>query len=574
MAMEDEAFEIELWQIERMRVERMRESARLRIQENQDGERREIEQITTRPSKQQRGHEEDEQRSLRRPVETERPDSRGRGGAETDQHERESARRQLGARWAPISLAFAAAAAVLLRAPFFGLPLTSDEGGYAEVARLWQHGHSLYSDLFVDRPQGLLLFYRGLLALDLTSTVALRAAAAGVAAATVLVVAAIAARVGGRINGYATAVLLATLGASPLIESFTLSGELLAALPAALSLLAFTVFLRVGKLRWAAFAGLLCGTALMMKQSGFDTGLAAAAWLVLARRRQPRAGKALGLLVGGAAIPVVAGLLAAPSASAWFDAVIAYRGRGDSLLTGSLLHRLHLFLGTLPAAAAALGLLAVLAAYGWGRAHLLLRLWVIAAVVGVVGGGNFHPHYYVQLAPPLAAVGGAGIARLESGRVAVSALVGSTLIAVAAAASVALASTSEQVHLIWRDDPHLRWDRGVAASIRARVPHERPIAVLWGDAALYFLADRPPAVRYLWYRNAEALPGATQHDIHVLAERPVAVVVTLAGVERRYPPLRLIIGCAYRPLLVRGPLELFAPRPAAWRGGKLLPHCR
>src|SRR2546422_179666 len=104
-------------------------------------------------------------------------------------------------------------------------------GQEAVVNLKLEDGHSLYSDLFVDRPQGLLLFYRGLLALDLTSTVALRAAAAGVAAATVLVVAAIAARVGGRVNGYATAGLLATLGASPLIEAVTLSGQLLAALP-------------------------------------------------------------------------------------------------------------------------------------------------------------------------------------------------------------------------------------------------------------------------------------------------------------------------------------------------------
>ena len=31
----------------------------------------------------------------------------------------------------------AAALAVLLRLPFFGTPLTADEGGYAEAARLW-----------------------------------------------------------------------------------------------------------------------------------------------------------------------------------------------------------------------------------------------------------------------------------------------------------------------------------------------------------------------------------------------------------------------------------------------------
>src|SRR5262249_18726673 len=155
----------------------------------------------------------------------------GHGGAEAEHHDREMAARRFRAWWSPAPLALAATAAMVLRAPFFHLPLTSDEGGYAEVARLWQHGRALYSDLFVDRPQGLVLVYRGLLALDLTSTLALRVAAAVVAVATVVAVAAVAARLGGRINGYAAALLLATIGASPFIESFTLSGELIAALP-------------------------------------------------------------------------------------------------------------------------------------------------------------------------------------------------------------------------------------------------------------------------------------------------------------------------------------------------------
>jgi 4-amino-4-deoxy-L-arabinose transferase-like glycosyltransferase len=424
---------------------------------------------------------------------------------------------------------------------------------------LWQHGHALYSDLFVDRPQGLLLIYRGLLVTGLTSTVALRLFAAGIAVATVLVVAAIAFRFGERINSYAAALLLATVGTSPFIESFTLSGELLAALFAALCLLAFTFYVRDGRLRWAALAGVLCGGAVMMKQSGFDAGLAAALWLVLAGRRRPGAWRALVLLVAGAAVPVLVGILAARSPTAWFEAVVAYRGRGDSLFTGSPLHRFHLLVGSLPAAAAGLGLLAVFAAYGWRRSHLLLRLWVAAAVLGVLGGGNFHPHYYVQLAPPLAAVGGMGITRLRSRRVALSALAAAALAAAAATVSVALASTSEQVRLIWPHDAHLRYDADAVRLIRQRVPPGRQIAVVWGDADLYYLADRAPAVRYLWYRNAQAIPGAARHDIRVLTKRPVALVVTFASVRKRYPPLGHALACGYRLFATRGPLELYAP---------------
>ena len=48
-----------------------------------------------------------------------------------------------------------------MRLPFFDAPLTADEGGYAEAARLWGRGATLYRDIWVDRPQGLILVFRG-----------------------------------------------------------------------------------------------------------------------------------------------------------------------------------------------------------------------------------------------------------------------------------------------------------------------------------------------------------------------------------------------------------------------------
>ena len=73
--------------------------------------------------------------------------------------------------------------------------------------------------------------------------------------ATVLAVAAVAARVGGRINGIAAALLLGTAGASPFVESFTLSGELLASFVAVLAVLAFTGFLPTSGCAGSPLAG-------------------------------------------------------------------------------------------------------------------------------------------------------------------------------------------------------------------------------------------------------------------------------------------------------------------------------
>src|SRR4026209_2181064 len=49
---------------------------------------------------------------------------------------------------------------ILLRARFLVTPLTSDEGGYMAVARAWASGKHLYTEAWVDRPQGLLVLYR------------------------------------------------------------------------------------------------------------------------------------------------------------------------------------------------------------------------------------------------------------------------------------------------------------------------------------------------------------------------------------------------------------------------------
>src|SRR5262249_41917893 len=179
----------------------------------------------------------------------------------------------------------AAGLAVLLRLPFFDAPLTADEGGYAEVARLWARGATLYRDIWVDRPQGLILFFRGVLEFG-SSTETIRAVAAAVGALSVLATMLLAYRLTGRRTvTFAAGLLMATAGTSPFLESFTLAGELVASFAAILSLLAFTAFLGSRSLWWIAVAGLASGCALMIKQSGFDAALAIVAYMAWKERR-------------------------------------------------------------------------------------------------------------------------------------------------------------------------------------------------------------------------------------------------------------------------------------------------
>jgi 4-amino-4-deoxy-L-arabinose transferase-like glycosyltransferase len=372
-----------------------------------------------------------------------------------------------------------------------------------------------------------LLVFRALLHIDGGSPTAFRIAAAVVAALVVLATMALTARLAGRIPAMLAGLLLATLGASPFIESFTLSGELLASLPAVLALLAFTGYLRSGGLRWLAACGLLTGIAVMTKQSGFDAGLAACAFLLISRRRAGLAPACV--IVATAFVPVAAGVLLAPSASDWWYAMVTYRSAGDSIVSGSPAGRLGQFWETTPAMLEAFAAMALLGFIGWRRSPLLARLWFGAALLGVIGGGNFHAHYYVQLAPPLALLAGIGLAEVIRRRSGLAAGVAAGLALWGLYATVPLwfSTPREQAEQIFPQDDHLQVDGAIVRYIRSHTRPDDRIFVMWAAANVYYLSDRAPAVPYMWYRNIQAIPGALGKVQRALAgpHRPELVVV-------------------------------------------------
>jgi hypothetical protein len=406
----------------------------------------------------------------------------------------------------------------------------------------------------------------------------MRVLAAFVSIAVVLATIALATRLCGSIEGAATGLLLATFGASPFIESFTLAGELLASLPAVLSLHAFVAYLRCRQLRWLILAGLLTGCAVMIKQSAFDAGLAAVLFLLVSEHR--RGVRPAAVLVLSALMPVALGALTAPHFADWWNAVVAYRGQGDSLITGSPAHRLQLLLSSLPPAAKALALLGLLAAAGWRRAPLLPRLWLGAALLGVLGGGNFHPHYYLQLAPPLSLLAGIGVRRLlvRPQRTLAAACCAAAAATVGLTAPLWFASGAAQARMIWPHDPHLVDDGELAAYVRAHTEPGERILVIWAAADIYELADRPPAEPFLWFRNFQALPKAHAALNDALVERtPVLVLeiqrtgaidssgATSRILRRNY---RLLARVEGTPILGprAGPRRSAAFRVAQWRG--------
>jgi len=437
-------------------------------------------------------------------------------------------------RWAPRlpgalpgALVLGSALAVAWRLPFAGLPITTDEAGYATVARLWSHGELLYRQIWVDRPQGLLLVFRAVLHVNDGSPGAIRGAAIVAGVLLLLALTATAFELGGRRYAATVALLGGAFGCSPFIESFTLAGELVASVPAVASAYCFLRWLNRGGMQWIALAGLLTGCAVMVKQSAFDAGLAAAILLVTARPAGWR--RALGLLVGAALVPVAACVTAAPSAGDWWFGVVSYRGQGDSLLTGPAATRWHELTGSLQALGEGLAPLLVLGLRGLAAVPTFVRLWLGTALIGVLGGGQFHAHYYIQLVPPLTLAAAVGLERMLVSRRRALELAVALAAALAAAVTVlpaAGASTASQVRLFFPHDLHLADDATVARAVAARTTARDTILVVPPTASIYYLARRRPAVGYLWVRNVQTIPAAAQAERRALATgAPAAVVV-------------------------------------------------
>src|ERR671937_1090415 len=303
-----------------------------------------------------------------------------------------------------------AAVAAIVRLPFLGT-LGPDEGGYAYVAREWSRGSELYGGAWIDRPQGLVLVYRLLLSIGHTAVaIRLGAVLAGVAITLLLVV--IGRLLESPAAGLIAALLYAVVGVGPHIEGYTFNGELAAAVPVTAAVAAAAVArLDRRSNRWLALAGALGGTAILMKQSGFD-GLVVAcfAGAAAASSRRDRL-RRLAVVVAGAAAPLLASV-----AAGWLDGWHAYWSAvgGYRLGHASLAYRAGHLVQTLPGAARDLAPLAIAAAVAFRRRPPTLAIvWLAAALAGFNLGGSYWPHYYVQLLPPLALVAGIGIARIK-----------------------------------------------------------------------------------------------------------------------------------------------------------------
>src|SRR5205085_4438571 len=85
---------------------------------------------------------------------------------------------------------------------------------------------------------------------------------------------------------------------------------------------------------------------------------------------------------------------------------------------------------------------------------------------------------------------------------------------------------SAQAEAIW-PDAHLTKDPALVRYVDGHTRPDQRIFVMWAAADVYYLADRDPALRYMWYRNIQKVPGAIAAAQRMLAARRPALVLAV-----------------------------------------------
>jgi hypothetical protein len=426
----------------------------------------------------------------------------------------------------------AAVASMLLRLPFVFTPLSVDEGGFVAIARSWAHGATLYREVWVDRPQGLLTLFRLSDMVSHGSEQSVRVMAMLFGAVMVVASAEIGRRLHSRRAGVLAAAFVAAASSAALISGCVANGELLSGTFSALAVaVGATVIVGRVSIRWFVLAGAVGALAVSIKQSGVDGFAAVFVWLSLAavfsiRGERRRHLKGLAGLVGGftaMAVPfIVHGAIT--GWSQWGYAFSGYRVDSRSALRGANWARLFetwsdarvVFLPMMIAAILTVAFAIVRSRVrhqpgpSWNSPLWLLPLWLVTASVTFASGGQFWQHYWVILAAPVAVATAVAVAcwPLSVGVVAL----GGLAVLPPAATTVAIASHAH--------------DRALVSDVSVEVGdwfarEHRPgetLYVLCEGPSAYAYAHADPPFPYLWIDNVNQVPGAKEQLADLLTD--------------------------------------------------------
>ena len=458
-----------------------------------------------------------------------------------------SERLTLGALWVAAWVLF-----VALRLPYLSVPFERDEGGYGYIAQRTLLGELPYRDAYDQKPP--LVFVPYMLAFATLGRTPLDVHVVLLLwnAGTLLCVAAIARWLGGRVAAAGAALVFAVASASPRLLGFTANTEMFMLLPMTAS--AWCALRGAASARqrsWWFAAGLLAGLACWFKPVAATSGLALAVYAVATARRDGGAAGERRLRALGRCAWLVVGALAATAPivlymavhqgglQAFFDGVARYNlayvqsvslDEGLRSLARSLGRQTPAFLPLWALAASALLL------PGCRAAAAPVALWLVALAAGTAAGLHFREHYFIQVVPALAVLGGLALAALLA-RVEARPLPAAFGFVLLVAAPAVWADRA----LLWADSPaaisRAVYDvdpfpesEQIAREIATGSAPDETVLVLGSEPQILLYAQRRSATRFVFAHSLKlGLTGTPQRLAVAVAEvraaRPRFVLV-------------------------------------------------
>ena len=438
---------------------------------------------------------------------------------------------------------------VLLYLPAMGSPFERDEGVYATVAQGLLKGQMPYRDLFDNKPPLVYAWYALSFLLFGEHVVAPRILAAMLLSLTTLSLFSQARMAFPKGVAYVAAGLFGLSTGLPFVALHA-NTEAYMLLPLVTSLVAFTVGVRRGGMRWFLLSGALCGAAMMTKQVALWNlvalvGVAAALrWKtdgLSMRTFHPSA-----YLVAGAAAAV--GLVAVPFAVTgslgelyyanvsynWlYVGVLSYSERLADFASGTA----YVAAVAAPLAGGAIwGLLTLIRRRKQSLDYLLVA-WALASAAGVATGGRFFPHYFLHLMPAAAVLTALVVYEVTTkrrtqplGRPALGVVLLMLMVSLGTIGVMYLAPRAAEERIAESVAEQKEWEsssRQLGEYVGARTEPDDKIFNFGREAQIYFYADRQPAVRYFsdwpfWW-NEKTLYGTIKA---LRTTRPVYIIDT------------------------------------------------
>lgn len=417
----------------------------------------------------------------------------------------------------------------VLRLRFLFTPISADEGGYLAIARAWSRGAVLYRDVWVDRPQGLLVIYRVLTMSGLGNPVGVRMLAIAACITGSLACGSIAKSLLDERAGWFAACAVAVLTSLPQIEGFSANAELLSSAIGACSLAVAlkSCWKRENiSFRLVVASGIIGGVALSVKQSGFDalgvacvvSGLGIAA---PHRSFSNRIRSGFSIIFGFmTSIGLVALHGALTGWHRWWYAIAGYRASQHSLLTGADWSKFRITYNVVspvlwPIILVIAAALFVSRDQKRGRILAVISLWIVFSTCAFLIGGLFHRHYWVIVMFPLGTVIGVMVSlvpKLKLQRILFVSAIVVPLVMTGKAMLIARDNVGSRLH----GDSRLTGDEQIAEWFDLHSQKGDQIYAMCASAALYGNISADPPFPYLWYLNIQEMPGVREQIAEML----------------------------------------------------------